>query len=73
MLFQSNAKTKQKIVYHVMSMNYCTESEDNENTVEVLGSALNQIANIVNNKPVNAENWNKIKRIIDETNFEVDF
>lgn len=59
--------------YHVMSMNYSTESEDNENTVEVLGSALNQIANIVNNKPVNAENWNKIKRIIDETNFEVDF
>lgn len=56
-----------------MSMKYYTESEDNENTVEVLGSALNQIANIVNNKPVNNENWNKIKRIIDETNFEVDF
>jgi hypothetical protein len=56
-----------------MSVNYHTESEDNENKVEVLGDALNQIANIVNNKAVTQENWNKIKRIIDSANFEVDF
>lgn len=54
-------------------MNYITESEDNENKVEILGSALNQIADIVNHKNVNTENWNKIKKIIDQTNFEVDF
>jgi len=54
-------------------MNYQTESEDNENTVEILGDALNEISNIVNNYPPSVESWNKIKRIIDQTNFEADF
>lgn len=56
-----------------MNINHTTESEDNEAEAEILGSALNQIADIVNNKPVNRQNWSKIKQIIDETNFEVDF
>jgi hypothetical protein len=71
--FHSNTLTIKVAIGNVMNMNFTTESEDNENTIEVLSSALNQIADIVNNKPVTNDNWNKIKRIIDQTNFEVDF
>ncbi len=73
MSFHSNTLTIKVAIGNVMNMNFTTESEDNENTIEVLSSALNQIADIVNNKPVTNDNWNKIKRIIDQTNFEVDF
>lgn len=56
-----------------MNINHTTESEDNEEAVEILSDALNEISKIVNNKPNNTQNWNAIKGIIDRANFELDF
>lgn len=56
-----------------MSLDYLSESENNEEAVEILSGALNDIAKIVNTKPNNDKNWKAIKAIIDRANFELDF
>lgn len=53
-----------------MNINYICESEANEEAVENLSLALNEIFDIVNNKPMNRNNWNKIRRIISEVDIE---
>jgi|688.fasta_scaffold2894013_1 hypothetical protein len=53
-----------------MNINYISESENNEEAVENLSSALSEIFDIVNNQPMNRNNWNKIRRIIAETDLE---
>ena len=47
------------------NIEYITESEENEETVELYFDALADIADIVENKELSLKNWNKIKKIIE--------
>jgi hypothetical protein len=53
-----------------MNHKYISESENNEEAIETLSNALNEIFEIVNNQPMNRNNWNRIRKIISETDLE---
>jgi hypothetical protein len=51
-------------------MNYLSQSEENEENLEIFSRALYEIFDIVNNEPMNIKNWNKIRRIVSEADRE---
>jgi len=49
------------------------DKSNQENEVEILSEAINEISNIVFNKKCNPQGWKKIQEIVKEIDFELGY